>query len=184
MTWAYDIQMTVGTLMTAEELLALPEDGCRYELVQGELQKMSPSGTRHAHVAARIIGSLIGYVERHRLGAVCASEGGFRLSRNPDTVLAPDAAFIAAARFVDTPGFFEGPPDAAFEVISPSDSYTQVEEKTLRWLRAGARVVVIVDRRTQTVRVHRTGSTVTMNDAIELDDVIAGWRLPLAELFA
>jgi hypothetical protein len=80
-------------------------------------------------------------------------------------------------------GFFEGPPDAAFEVVSPGDTYTEIEEKTLQWLRAGVRVVLVVDPRTKTARAHRANSTTRVEDVIEIDDVIPGWRLSLAELF-
>lgn len=175
--------MTVGTLMTADELLQLPDDGWRYELVNGELQKMSPAGERHGRIAARIIASLASAVGP-LIGAVYASETGFKISREPDTVRAPDAAFVSAERLVDTAGFFEGAPDAAIEVVSPNDSYTEVVAKTQQWLRAGTRAVVIVDPQTQTVRIHRAGSTTTPTDAIEIADVIPNWHLPLADLFA
>jgi len=107
----------------------------------------------------------------------------FRISRQPDTVRAPDAAFVRSERVTDSAGFFEGPPDAAFEVVSPGDTYTEIEEKTLQWLRAGVRVVVVVDPKTKTARVHRADSVTKVEDVIEIDDVIPGWRLPLAELF-
>lgn len=175
--------MTVVTLMTADELLRLPNDGWRYELVRGELRKMSPSGARHGRVAAEIVWSLMAHMKRHRTGAVYSSETGFRISRKPDTVRAPDAAFVRADRVTETAGFFEGPPDAAFEVTSPGDTYSEIEEKTLEWLRAGVKVVVIVDPRTKTARVHRADSAMNVEDVIEIDDVIPGWRLPLAELF-
>ncbi len=175
--------MTIGTLMTAGELLRLPDDGWRYELVRGELRKMSPSGARHARVAAQIIVSLGAYVKQRQLGAVYASEAGFRISRHPDTVRAPDAAFVRAERVVDTPGFFDGPPDAAFEVISPGDTYSEIEEKTLDWLRAGVRAVVVVDPRTESVRIHRPTGAASVTD-VEIDDVIPGWKLPLSEIFA
>jgi len=175
--------MTVGTLMTADDLLRLPDDGWRHELVRGELRKMSPTGERHGHVAAEIIGSLGPFVKQRRLGRVYASETGFRLSREPDTVRAPDAAFVRAERVVSTTKFFEGAPDVAFEVTSPGDSYSEIEEKTLDWLRAGVRAVVIVDPRTKTARVHRSTGPVAVADAIELEDIIPGWRLPLADLF-
>ena len=175
--------MTVGALMTADVLLRLPDDGARYELVRGELRKMSPSGARHGRVAAQIIISLGAYVKEHRLGAVYAAEAGFRISRQPDTVRAPDAAFVGAERVVDTPGFFEGPPDAAFEVISPGDTYSEIEEKTLDWLRAGVRVVVVVDPRTESVRIHRAAGAMTVAGIVDIEDVIPGWRLPLSEIF-
>src|SRR5438270_13850709 len=127
--------MTVTSLMSADELLQLPDDGNRYELVQGELRKMSPPGADHGGVAAAIIISLGSYVKERRLGKVY-SEIGFRIARKPDTVRAPDAAFVRRERVVKTERFFEGPPDIAFEVVSPNDTYTEVEEKTQEWLRA------------------------------------------------
>src|SRR5438105_13583009 len=109
--------MTVGTLMTADELLRHPDDGSRYELVRGELRKMSPSGARHGVVAAQIIGSLAGHVKAHRLGKVYASESGFRISRSPDTVRAPAAAFVRSERAFETVACLECPPDADFDAV-------------------------------------------------------------------
>lgn len=169
--------------MTADELLQLPHDGWRYELVRGELKKMSPSGGRHGRVAANLIASLMNHVKRNHLGIVYASEVGFRISRNPDTVRAPDAAFVRAERAVDTTGFVDGPPDVAFEVVSPNDRYSEIEEKTLEWLRAGARVVIIADPSTRSIRVHRTSGAVHVTDTVEIDDVIPGWQISLADTF-
>jgi len=179
----YDDGMTVGTLMTADELLGLPDDSWRYELVKGELRKMSPSGAQHGRVSARVIASLINHVLPRHLGEVYSSEAGFIIARNPDTVRAPDAAFVRQERAIDAPGFFVGPPDAAFEVVSPGDSYSEVEEKTGEWLRAGVQVVVILDPRRRTVRIHRASGTLIAEDAIEIDDVIPGWRATFSELF-
>ncbi len=175
--------MTVGTLMTADELLRLPDDGWRYELVRGELRKMSPTGESHGHVAAEVLLSLGTYIKQRRLGRTYTAETGFRISRTPDTVRAPDVAFVRAERVVPSRKFIEGPPDIAVEVTSPSDTYSEIEEKTLDWLRAGARAVIIIDPGTKTVRVHRSTGVITVADVIEIDDVIPGWRLPLAEIF-
>lgn len=176
--------MTTTTLTTADELLRMPRDGWRYQLVEGELQKMSPSGAQHGRVAARIIARLLSFAEDHNLGAVYSSEAGFKIARNPDTVLAPDAAFVRAERVVDTISFFDGPPDVAFEVVSPNDSYGEVEDKTMRWLRGGARVVVIVEPRTRTVRVHRTSGATNIAGVLTIEDLLPGWALPLSEIFA
>ncbi|HET8772564.1 MAG TPA: Uma2 family endonuclease [Thermoanaerobaculia bacterium] len=175
--------MTLATLTTADELLRLPEDGWRYELVRGELRKMSPSGASHGSTAAEIIASLATHVKQHGLGKVYASETGFRIGHNPDTVRAPDAAFVRADRVVSTSRFFDGAPDVAFEVVSPNDSYSEIEEKTLDWLRAGVRVVVIVDPRTRSARIHRGESATPVTDVLEIADVVPGWRLPLAGIF-
>ena len=126
---------------------------------------------------------MIARVKEQRLGAVYSSETGFKISRQPDTVRAPDAAFVRSDRVTNAIGFFDGPPDAAFEVISPGDTYTEIEEKTLEWLRAGVRAVVVVDPRTESVRIHRADGATTIDDIVEIDDVIPGWRLPLRDLF-
>ena len=175
--------MTVGTATTADELLRMPRDGWRYQLIEGELQKMSPSGAQHGRVAARLLIRLGLFVEQHKLGTVYAAETGFRISRDPDTVLAPDASFVRIERDVSTSGFVDGAPDVAFEVVSPSDRYTEVEEKTMRWLRGGATVVVVIDPRTQTARVHRRPGTETVTGILTIAGLLPGWELPLAEIF-
>jgi Uma2 family endonuclease len=176
--------MTVTSLMTAEELFSLSKDEFHYELVRGELRKMSPTGIAHGRVAARIVGSLIAYLELHPLGEVYSNDVGFWVERKPDTVLAPDIAFIRSGRVVDTLKFFEGGPDVAFEVVSPADSYSKVEEKAAEWLRGGVTAVVVVDPVRKRARIYRVSASVDVADAISVDDVIPGWRLPLAKLFA
>lgn len=177
--------MTVDTrVFTADDLLRIPEDGFRHELVRGELRTMSPAGGRHGRIAARIAGSLIPFVLQCRLGEVYIAETGFVLARNPDTVRAPDVAFVGADRVVPIDEYFPGPPDLAFEVISPSDLYSEVAEKTREYLRAGTRAVVVVDPRTTTVNVHRPdGVTTTVADVLAVDDVVPGWKMTLAEVF-
>jgi Uma2 family endonuclease len=175
--------MSEDYAMTADELLRLPDDAYRYELTRGELKKSSRSGALHGRVAAKIIGNLGQHVKATTLGVVYASGTGFRISSDPDTVRAPAAAFVRAERVTSTTTFFEGAPDVAIEVVSPNDSYTEVDEKTAQWLRAGARVVVIVDPRTRRVNVHRTSGAMHATDGIEIEDVIPGWRMSLAEIF-
>jgi Uma2 family endonuclease len=147
--------MTVTSLMTADELLQLPDDEFRYELVRGELRKMSPTCPEHGDVAMLIAYSLHGHVKKHRLGKVYINDVGFWIERNPDTVRGPDIAFLQTARVVKSRKFYEGPPDLAIEVVSPSDSYTEVEEKATDLLRAGTRAVIVVDPARRSVRIHR-----------------------------
>jgi Uma2 family endonuclease len=175
--------MTVTSLMTAEELLQRPNDGLRYELVRGELRKMSPTGFEHGDVESEISLSLRAHVKKHRLGKVVTGDVGFRIERNPDTVLGPDVAFVRSERVVRTRQFFEGPPDLAIEVVSPGDSYTEVEEKAADWLRGGTRAVIVVDPARRSARIHRAGETIDVTDAIAVDDIVPGWRLPLSEIF-
>lgn len=180
---------TAQKRMTAAELLRLPKNGRRYELVEGELQAMTPAGGRHGRIAARLTGSLQQYVAANGLGEVFAAETGFKLAENPDTVRAPDVAFVRRERVEaigDSEGYWPGAPDLAVEVISPYDLYTEVEETVGAWLEAGARMVVVVNPRRQTVTVHRSRTQVhllTESDTLDGADVVPGWRLPMATLF-
>ncbi|RMH91081.1 MAG: Uma2 family endonuclease, partial [Calditrichaeota bacterium] len=175
---------------TAEELLHMSGDGFRYELVRGELRKISPTGQRHGRIANRIATSLSNHVWEHDLGDVFAAETGFKLSENPDTVRAPDVAFVCRERLEqveDQEGFFPGAPDLAVEVISPGDTYSQVEEKVRDWLDAGARMVVVTDPRTRSVKVYRSCKDVrvlTEDDLLDGEDVVPGWKLPVKDIFA
>src|SRR5262245_10670900 len=89
---------STAPLITAEDLFQLPDDDYKYELVEGELIRMPPSGAEHGDVALNAGFLLKGYVKAHDLGIVCGAETGFILKRNPDTVRAPDASFVAKDR--------------------------------------------------------------------------------------
>lgn len=176
-------------LVTAEELLDMPDDGYRYELVRGELRKMAPAGARHSNIGVKVAVSLSNHVTASELGTVFGADGGFLLERDPDTVRAPDVGFVRRDRMAETglvDGYWPGPPDLAVEVISPNDLYTEVAEKVEEWLRAGTRMVVVVDPRRQVATVHRPGrEAVTLAGEVVLDgdDVVPGWRLGLGDVF-
>lgn len=172
-------------LMTAAELLELPSGKSRYELVEGELITMSPAGAEHGEVAAEIGARLRNYVREHRLGKTYAAETGFQLGQSPDTVRAPDLAFVRAERVVSVRTYFPGAPDLAVEVLSPSDRASEVEAKVRHWLRSGTRMVMVVDPETQTATIHTAATTTRLsaNDALDGGDVVPGWKLPLRELF-
>src|SRR3954467_1546222 len=88
--------MSTTTMVTADELLALPAGmGKRYELVAGELRVMSPAGWRHGNLVSKLNSKLETHVSQHDLGLVFGAETGFRLTSNPDTVRAPDVSFVA-----------------------------------------------------------------------------------------
>ena len=182
--------MTVSTRpMTADELLNMPDDSFRYELVRGELRKMTPAGHVHGEYAASILISLGAHVKANGLGKVYAAETGFKLESDPDHVRAPDAAFVRRERAEearDTRGFFPGAPDVAVEVISPSDSYTEVEEKVADWLDAGTLEVIVVDPRRRTVKVHRSLTDIVVlaeDDTLDIGDVVLGWQMPVRDIF-
>lgn len=177
-------------LITAEDLLARPDDGFRYELIQGTLRKMAPAGGEHGYLAAEVGSELRNHVKANDLGRVFAAETGFLLASDPDTVRAPDAAFVRRERVEAAgavEGYWPGAPDLAVEVVSPNDRYTDVEEKVMEWLDAGARMVVVVNPRQQAVTVYRSPGDVAVlrgDDVLQGGDVVPGWSVPVRELFA
>ena len=178
-------------MMSAEELGIL-DDGNRHELVDGRLRTTPPAGGEHGRIAHRL-GMLLGvFVDEHQLGAVYAAETGFLIQRDPDTVRAPDVAFIASARIaqiVDRDAYVPFAPDLAGEVISPNDTFCEVEEKAFAWLNAGTRAVLLVDPKAATVHAYRgSDSIVVLKQSQTLQfgpsDAVPGWELSLARLFA
>jgi Uma2 family endonuclease len=176
-------------LITAEELSSLPDDGYRYELVRGELRKMPPAGGDHGSTAMNIAGPLHQYIRSHKLGQVFAAETGFVLGRNPDTVRAPDVAFVRRERIEavgKVSGYWPGAPDLAVEVISPGDLYTEVAEKVADWLAAGTALVWVVDPRRRTVTIHAGTTqmrTLSIEDTLDGEPVVPGWRLDVVDIF-
>lgn len=176
--------------VTAEQLLTMPSDGFRYALVKGELRKMSPGNAEHGAIIVRITVPLGAYVLSHNLGEAFGAETGFVLARKPDTVLAPDLAFVRRDR-IPSSGlprtFWEGAPDLVVEVVSPSDTYVEVEDKVDSWLELGARLVWVVNPKRRTVTVHRPSQsphTLTTNDTLDGEDVVPGFRLSVSTIFA
>jgi Uma2 family endonuclease len=176
-------------LLTADDLLRMPDDGCRYELIEGELRKMAPAGSQHGRVVLNVTTPLDRFVRDHDLGVVFAAETGFKLRTDPDTVRAPDVAFVTKARFADVgdvAGYWPGAPDLAIEVLSPGDRFSEVEEKVFDWLDAGTRLVIVLDPRKRTGSAYRSRSSIRVHtDAETLDagDVVPGWMFPVAQAF-
>lgn len=172
-------------LMTADEFLALPDDGMRHELVNGELRTMSPSRPRHVRVAGAIHTKLGVFVHRARIGEIFAAEGAFRLG--PHLVRAPDVAFIRAERLRDDedPAAFDGAPDLAVEVVSPGDTASEIQEKVEQWLSAGALAVWVVYPAGPRLALHRpdgTSRTLGPDDAVDGGDALPGFRIRLRDL--
>ncbi len=180
---------TRSDLVTADQLLRMPNHRVRRELVAGVLREMSLAGCEHGRVAVNFMGPLYLFVKQETLGAVFPAGTGFLLATDPDTVLAPDVAFVSRERKAKVPrgdGYFPGPPDLAVEVMSPGDTYSEVEEKVQRWLAAGCRMVVVVDPRNCTLKVHRTKTevvTLTTQDSFDGGDVLPGFHLPVRQIF-
>lgn len=176
--------------VTAEELLQMSGDGVRRELVRGELRTMSPSGGQHGAIGMNLGAPLTQHVRSRDLGVVFGAETGFLVGRDPDTVRAPDLAFVPK-KHIPAGGvpvsFWDGAPDLVVEVVSPSDRVNEVDEKVRDWLDAGTRLVWVVNPRPRTVTVYRADvkpSVLIEGDTLDGADVVPGFRLPVAEIFA
>jgi Uma2 family endonuclease len=176
--------------MTAAELFELPDDGCRYELIAGELQRMSPAGDEHGRVGMELAIPLGYHIKQHKLGKLYLAETGFLIQTNPDTVRAPDIAFVRMERIQQTPkvkSYRVGAPDLAIEITSPGDTVREVEDKVTEWLGAGASMVWIVSPKLKTVTVYRSLTdivTLTEKDTLDGGEVVPGFQLPVADIFA
>ena len=180
--------MTTSDLMTAEELLRKQPPHKRTELVSGRMIVREPAGHRHGRIAADLAYRLQHYVKAESLGVVYAAETGFVLSRNPDTVRAPDVAFIRRERLPEPEptGYAELAPDLVVEVLSPDDRPGEVLAKVDDWLSAGTRLAWVVDPSRRQIRVYRRdGSrrTVGDSDLLNGEDVVPGFRCPADSIF-
>jgi Uma2 family endonuclease len=187
-----DVDAIVATQVTADDLASLDGDGYRYDLLKGDLIRVSPAGFRHGRLAAEIARRLGNFLAQHPdLGVVVGAETGFRLSRDPDTVLGPDAAVLRADRLPPPAaqiGFLELAPDLAVEIVSPTDRWTTVSGKVDAYLAAGVRLVWVVEPGPRAVRVYSPEGPeqrllASRGDVLQAGAVLPGFSLALVELF-
>jgi Uma2 family endonuclease len=176
--------------ITATELLTLSKDSAhRYELTQGDLKTMSPAGAKHGDIALEIGSRIRIHATDQQLGRAFGAETGFLIERNPDTVRAPDAAFVSQARLQETgvpTTYFPGAPDLAVEVVSPGDTAGEVEEKVQMWLAHGASLVWVIYPATRTVTAYRRDGSANVlldDDLLDGEAVLPGFSFAVSRLF-
>jgi Uma2 family endonuclease len=181
---------TATRITTADELLHMPDDGFRYDLLEGELRKMSPPGSVHGYVTMEVSYRLAEHVRRNSLGSVFAAETGFRIGRNPDTVLAPDVSFIRKERIGVTgipTAFYPEAPALVVEVVSPADTAEEVDDKMHRWFAAGVELAWVVYPSGRTVTVYNGLDSIRVlseNDMLDGGSVVPGFTCRVGDLFA
>ena len=176
----------IDQITTADQLFEANLRHC--ELIQGEIVEMSPAGFDHCGIAGNIGLALGTFVKPRRLGMIAVAEPGFQIAHDPDTVRAPDVAFVRADRIPlgGVKGFFQGPPDIAVEVVSPNDRASEVMAKAQDWLQAGCPLVWVVDPETRTISIYRSRSEISVlsdTDTLTGGDVLAGFSVPVGEVF-
>jgi Uma2 family endonuclease len=176
--------------ITADDLFKMPSDDFFYELVKGELRKMPPGGGLHGAIAMSFGAAIVVHVQENDLGIVTGPDTGFILQTDPDTVRAPDIAFVSTENIPPSgipEKYWPGPPDLAVEVVSPNDTLYEIEEKIADYLSTGVRMIVYIHPRKRTVTVYRPGSpekVLTEKDTFDGEDVLPGFRYPAARLFS
>jgi Uma2 family endonuclease len=175
--------------MTAAELLQLPDDDLRHELINGELITMPVPGLPHGRIEARLGAPLAQFVWDHDLGEVYFGDAGFQLTWNPDTVVGPDISFVSKERLeqaADVKGYWQGAPDLAVEVYTPGYRPGKMSERISRLFNNGTKQVWIAHLKHSTVTVYRSISDMTTfsgSDYLEAQDLLPGFRLSLESIF-
>lgn len=179
--------MSPAAALSADELLRLNLPNKRTELVRGTLVVREPPGFQHGAVAANLLIAIANHARAGNLGVVLAAETGFKLFSNPDTVRAPDVAFIRRERVPNSAprGYAAMAPDLVVEVLSPDDRPGEVREKVADWLEAGCQLVWVVDPIKRRARVHRADgseATIAADDELQGESVLPGFACLLASV--
>ena len=178
---------TAQKLLTAEDLLAMPDDGRHCELIRGELIEMPPASDNHGFTGNQLAWRIEAWANQLRLGRGRLAETGFQIAA--DTVLAPDYAYISYERMPAPPrrqGYAPVIPDLVVEVFSPNDRQPALDAKIRMWLDAGVRLVLAVYPEAQEIHAHRDDGTVQRfggNDTLTCEPVLPGFACPVAAIF-
>jgi Uma2 family endonuclease len=181
---------TTEKLLTAEEFERLPDDGKRYELIDGELREIAPTLNWHGEVETNLTTLLHTHTRAHGLGRVSCGEVLYIVRRNPDRVRAAAIAFLRQERVPSLEArqhIMEVIPDLVVEILSKSDTIEEISDKIDDWLNAGVQMLWIVDPFRRTVTIYQPGRDPTLlgeHGILEGDSVIPGFRCSVAEIFA
>ena len=169
--------MTPKTLLSIEEFAALPDDGMKHELNEGELITMPPPKPRHGNCQASLAAALM---ESSQGAGKVFPASGYRLT--PHTVRGPDISFVRKSRLQNPDEYFQGGPDLAVEIVSPGDDASDLREKIKQYLDAGTSVVWVVYPRSRQIEIHtldKIGRTLGVEDTLAAPDLLPGFHLPV-----
>lgn len=180
---------TIQTLLTAEEFLQLPAGGPPSELVRGVVVIMNQPNFNHGLITANVNSLLQSFVKQQNLGRTVITDSGVITERDPDSVRGPDVAYYTYERIpkgTRIRGYPDVTPDLVFEVLSPSDRWSEVLTKVAEFLKAGVRAACVLDPDNDTVQVYRPEKPphqFAASDEFSLPDIVAGWKVNVAAFF-
>ena len=176
-------------IWTDEEFMALPQDGHRYEIVNGELIDMGNSGALHGYVCSLMLAALMGYILPKKLGVVLDSSTAFKMKNSNRR--SPDISFFAKERLrgmTELPtGYLEGAPDLAVEVLSPGNTVEEIHDKLVEYFENDTRLAWVIHPSEHFVLVYRSAQEpdklLKSVDSLDGEDVLPGFTFPVADLF-
>jgi Uma2 family endonuclease len=180
---------TLPRLMTIEEVEAMGPEAERYELIRGVLREVEGMSEKHGMVAGRFLVYVGAFALENSLGEVFSSDTRYTLPGDPPSWAAPDVSFISADRLPVADmkeGYSRRIPNLAVEVKSPSNTLAEILEKIAAYLAAGVSLVWLVRPEQQTVTIFRQDGperVLGIGDVLDGEDVLPGFRLPLADVF-
>lgn len=175
------------SLITGEELAAMHNSELT-ELIKGEIAPLMPTGHPHSFYEGNITGFLFNFVRKHKLGRVLTGEVGIYTHRQPDSIRAADVAFISHQRLaqVQSTSFLDICPELIVEILSPTDSWSEVYEKIEEYFSVHAQLIWIIDPRRQRIHVYHSATNVTIltdKDMLTGSNILPGFEISVAELF-
>ena len=184
---AWGIMDDMTAIVTAEELERMNIPGKSTELVRGQLVVREPPGTYHGRIQSRLHVLVGAFVENNQLGDVFGQDTGFKIASNPDTVRAPDLAFVSRDRtsLIGRRGYAALAPDLAAEILSPDDRPGEILTKVGEWLDAGVRLVWVIDPDRNQAQIYRQDGSLTLIEAagtLDGEDVVPGFTCRLSDV--
>lgn len=173
-------------LLTADDVLEMSFPGKVVELVRGHLVMREPPSTRHGRAVANLSYVLATFVRAGALGIV-VNGAGFKITENPDTVRAPDVAFVPRDRADAIPprNYAAFAPILLAEIVSPNDRPGEVLAKVADWLDAGAAIVWVIDPQRDVAQVYRVDGSVSFvarDGVLDGEDILPGFRVVLSDM--
>ena len=184
----FTVERIDSKVLTDEEFMALPDDGDRYEVIDGELVNVGNSGMEHGNIGIFLGGLIEIFVRQHKLGVACDSSTAFKMKGGNKR--SPDISFVSKERLVGLKrlpkGFFDGAPDLVVEIISPDNTFEEIHNKIEEYFESGTRLLWVIHPDERYVLVYHSPQPDRLlrgDDVLDGEDVILNFQVAVSELF-